>query len=165
MLLSSLLACVGPDKDEPAPAAEATPFACELGTDGPDGFVTLADAGALELHMGFQGFLLFVLRVRAGDDRPAEADATVGVTFDGVDPVSVSQPRVPFGDDGVTDEILVFLTSNYASYYEGRHAEVGLRLATNDAVCTASGEATMIDEDPCIHTGDEPLCPEEDTGP
>ncbi|MFZ5480938.1 MAG: hypothetical protein ACOZNI_29525 [Myxococcota bacterium] len=161
-MLLAALACVDPTPDG-LPPAEKTAFSCELGTDGPDGFATLDALGTLELHMGFQGFLLFVVRARALEEAPALVDATVAATFDGEDRTSVVQPRVPFEDGAVTDEILVFITANWLSYYVGREAEVSLRAESEGAYCTATGTATMVDEDPCVHTGDEPLCPE-DTG-
>ncbi|MDP2305681.1 MAG: hypothetical protein Q8P18_06610 [Pseudomonadota bacterium] len=160
MWIIELLACTGAGPAEPVSDAEAEPFACELGVLREGSFVPLAEAETVELHLGFQGFLLLALHARA-EDPPTEVDATVGVTVDGLDPYSVSQPRVAF-TDGVTDELLVFLTSNYASWYEGRTASLGLRLRSADRVCVTEGAAVLVDEDPCIHTGGEPVCP--DTG-
>ncbi len=161
MLVFELLACTSGAPADSAPAAtDPVPYACELGLEGDDGFEPLAEASTLELQLGFQGFLLLAVRARA-DDPPAAADATVGVTIDGLDPYGVSQPRVAFVG-GVSDEILVFLTSNYLSWYVGRTATLGLRLESADRVCVTEASAVLVDEDPCIHTGGERICP--DTG-
>lgn len=134
-------------------------YSCELGTLGTDGWVSLADAGTVELMLGFQGFVLASLAVRADGPPEGLSRAAYGLEIEGTDPVSGSQPDVGFSG-GESDEVLAFFTGNYVSYYVGRSAHVALRLTSATAECVAEGDAVLVDDDPCIHTGGEPDCPE-----
>ena len=87
----------------------------------------------------------------------------MSVKVDGADTISGEQPAVVF-HDGVSDTILIFFTANYLSYYVGRGAEVAVRIEDATRYCVVPAAGTLVDEDPCIHTGAEPICPE-DTGP
>jgi len=165
LLLLVLLACsAGGDTGESDADVNKAPFTCELGTriDESD-FQPFATGATFELQMGFQGFLLVKVVARGGDDAPSVADARMAVTIEGAEPVIGAQPSVDL-TNGVSDEILIFFTSNYLSWFVGRAAEITVRLEDDDQVCVAQATGTLVDEDPCIHTGAEPICPE-DTGP
>jgi hypothetical protein len=162
-------ACTPPG-DTGSPSTESTPFACTLGVPTEEGWKAWGDT--LELEMGFQGFVLAQLQLTAGEDAPESVTATMLVEPEGSAQVSGSQPLVAFTHDGAlatTDPILVFFTSNYISYYVGLGARVAVRLDGEGKSCAVEGQATLVDDDPCLHTGDEPICPEdsgfpEDTG-
>ena len=159
--MSLLLACVPSEPADTGPAdEEPRSFDCALGVSEGGGFTPI-DGGELELWLGFQGFLLVTLTV-AGDGPPATADATMALTFDD-EVVSGQQPSVAFDDAGLTEPLLLFLTSNYITYYVGKSASLAVRLEGGDATCTATASVTLVDDDPCLHTGGEPICPE-DTG-
>jgi len=161
MLAGSLfwfLACTGAEDTGPG-ESEGTTFACELGVPTPEqGWQPLVDT--LEMEMGFQGFVLAQLQLKVDDTAPSPLTATMMVEPEGTDAVSGSQPLV-YVSDGVTDPILVFFTSNYISYYVDRRARVAVRVQSGNASCAVEGTAVLVDEDPCLHTGDQPICPED----
>ncbi len=161
MLAGSLLlfwACTGTE-DTGTGETEATSFACELGVPTPEnGWQPLVDT--LEMEMGFQGFVLAQLQLKVADEAPSPLTATMVVEPEGADAVSGSQPLV-YVNGGITDPILVFFTSNYISYYLDRSARVAVRVQSGNASCAVEGTAILVDEDPCLHTGDEPICPED----
>ena len=165
MLAFSLLALLGCPRGPDDTATPAEPFDCALGLPTAEGWQPITDE--LEMTLGFQGFLLLVLQARADSDAPETVDAAMMLTLDGEDPISGAQPAVvmePDAEGRQSEPILLFLTSNYPSWYEGRQAELTVRLSAPGQVCTVQLEGTMVDEDPCVHTGDVPECPE-DTGP
>lgn len=160
MFVGSLLwalACTD-GEDTGAGVDVSTDFACELGVPTPVGWKPLGDS--LELEMGFQGFVLAQLQLKVADGAPSSFTATMLVEPEGADAVSGGQPLVAV-NGGLTDPILVFFTSNYISYYEGRSARVAVRLTAGSASCAVEGRARLIDDDPCMHTGDEPVCPDD----
>ncbi|MBM4364726.1 MAG: hypothetical protein FJ102_00815 [Deltaproteobacteria bacterium] len=152
-----LLACTGAE-DTGTGKAETTTFACELGVPTEAGWQPLAST--LEMEMGFQGFVLAQLQLKVADDAPSPLTATMVVEPEGTDAVSGSQPLV-YVNGGITDPILVFFTSNYISYYLDRSARVAVRVSAENASCAVEGAAILVDEDPCMHTGDEPICPDD----
>jgi hypothetical protein len=144
-------------------AAPATPIACELGqlTDG--AFTPLGPDTRAELVLGFQGFLFFELAVRTAAPAPSAMDAAISLALDDRDPVGASQLDVPLTAtaDGhaVTDTVQVFLSSGDVGAYVGHTARIALRLDGGGRTCAAEGTVRLVDDDPCIHTGDRPICP------
>jgi hypothetical protein len=166
-LAASLVAwgCSTEAPSETGSPAEKLSYTCELGTIDGAGFTPVNERGTLELMMGFQGFVLVSLAVRTDAPPDDSSLATYGITIDGTDPVGGQQPEVRFADGGsgaVSDEVLAFFTGNYVSYYAGRSAHAALRVESETALCIAEADAVLVDDDPCIHTGGEPDCP--DTG-
>ena len=165
--LFTLFACSG--GGDSADSAEAlVPFACELGVPTEAGWAPLGTT--LELELGFQGFVLAQLQVRAAADAPSPVTATMAIEAEGAEAVSGTQPQVHFvvdGDTAVSEPILAFFTGSYVSYYVGRPARVALRLDGGGGTCAVEGQSTLVDDDPCMHTGDEPICPDDsgDTAP
>ncbi len=158
---SLLTACPGPiDRD---------PFDCTIGLwteDEP--FVPLAADGttAAEMVFGFQGFLWVDTAIQADEDGPDLADVALSIDIDGFAPFGTSVPGVEFaahGDGFRSGPVQVRLDNDEgASRYEGLAAEVAMRVRgeREEGVCTAA--FTLVDEDPCIHTDDEPDCPDDD---
>lgn len=165
LLGASACTSTGPDTDSGSgPDADKTEVVCELGTwTASSGFAPLETDPTFELQMGFQGFLLIAVNVRTDEPGFAKGNAAMSVKVEGADTISGEQPAVTF-HDGVSDTILIFFTANYLSYYVGRGAEVAVRIEDATRYCVVPAVGTLVDEDPCIHTGAEPICPE-DTGP
>jgi hypothetical protein len=145
-------------------------FACEIGFPDEDGtYVVAPDYGDAELVLGFQGFLFVRLLVRAEENSPSLVEVRMSMEVDGEPPFDSSQPGVEFKEQGdstqVSEEILLFLPSNNVSQFKGKTARIVMRLdaAVNASRCTTERYVMLADEDPCIHTGSEPLCPG-DTG-
>lgn len=142
------------------------PFECTLGFPGTEGtpFVEHTSGSKAELELGFQGFLFFTVRLRA-ESPPAEVEAKFSAHLEGdAEPVGGSQPTVGFKTASsagmVTDDILVFLPGGAVSAFVGRSAEVAVRVESAERTCLVTGTVKLVDDDPCIHTGDEPICPE-----
>ncbi len=165
LLATSACNSDGPDSDSGGGTGEnKVEIACELGTwTASGGFTPLGGDPTFELQMGFQGFLLIAVNVRTEEPGFTMANAAMSVKVEGADSLSGEQPAVAFRD-GVSDTILIFFTANYLSYYVGRGAEVAVRVEDATRYCVVPAAGTLVDEDPCIHTGAEPICPE-DTGP
>lgn len=138
-------------------------ISCELGSwTAEEGFVPFVDDARFELQMGFQGFLLVALRARTAEPSFPLGDATMSMEVEGADTLNGKQPDVAF-EDGLSEEILVFFSGNYLSYYEGRAADLAVRIEDASRSCLVQVAGTLVDEDPCIHTGADPICPG-DTG-
>ena len=76
-----------------------------------------------------------------------------------------NQPQTPMtAAEGVrvSDELLVFISAGQFAGLRDRVAQVDLRAESATRVCLASGELTLADDDECIHSGEEPVCPEEE---
>lgn len=163
--LAALPGCVGghASQQDSAQEADKVAFTCELGTWTEEGgFVPFGDDAKLELQMGFQGFLLVAVHARTAEPAFPEGDGTMSMQIEGADTLNGKQPEVAF-QDGISEEILVFFTGNYLSYYEGRAANLAVRIEDATRTCLVQVAGTLVDEDPCIHTGADPICPG-DTG-
>jgi hypothetical protein len=152
MLLSSLwlLSCGEPDDtglDE---------VDCTLGQLDLDETFHPLNGEDLELVLGFQGFLF--VRTAMKVDREELAEASWSITLDG-EPIGGAQPAALSG--GMSEEILLFLPDGSVGLYEGREASIAVRLTGRDWTCLGQGTGVLVDEDDCIHTGEEPIC---DTG-
>lgn len=164
-VLSALPGCGGghASQQDSAQEADKVAFPCELGTwTAADGFVPFGDDAKLELQMGFQGFLLVAVHARTAEPAFSVGEATMSMQIEGADTLNGQQPGVSF-QDGVSEELLVFFTGNYLSYYEGRTANLAVRIEDATRSCLVQVAGTLVDEDPCIHTGADPICPG-DTG-
>ena len=64
-------------------------------------------------------------------------------------------------EGGLSEEVLLFLPDGSVGLYEGRQADIAVRLNGKDWTCVAQDHGVLVDDDPCIHTGDDPIC---DTG-
>lgn len=141
------------------------PFECTLGSlDADDAFRPYAATGTAELVLGFQGFLFVQARVLARDGPPV-VEAVASITVEGEEPAGSTQPGVhlePVDGGQLSDGILVFLPSSSVSAWEDRPATLAVRLQGEGQACVATADVVLVDEDPCIHTDDEPICP--DTG-
>ena len=146
------------------PATPKIPFDCVLGfTDTAGSFRAAADGDKAELHLGFQGFLFFGVRLSAAGDAPSSVTATYSVQIGSSAPSGSSQPGVglrPSGGTATSDEVQVFLNSSNIGEYTNQRAVVAVRLEDATRVCTARATLLLVDEDPCIHTGDTPICPD-----
>lgn len=146
---------------------EVVPFECELVLRDPSGagHLDLETSHAVELIWGFQGFLFIEVFARAaGDDLPASVTAAHSVTLGDDPPFGDKETGVDFDEDGagarVTDPLLIFL-DGFPAEYEGLEAELTLKLTGEGRECITSGTVLFVDEDDCIHTGEEPICTED----
>jgi hypothetical protein len=164
LCIGTLCAC-GNDPTDPIDPAK-TEFACELGTPDADGaFVPLGPGAQAELVLGFQGFLIITLLVRAQAPAPDLVDITMSVTLEGADPFGNSQlgTAIRSSADGLlTDQIVIFLESSSVSFYQDRTADLALRLEDATRTCTVTGTVLLVDSDRCIHTDEHIVCPEDD---
>lgn len=171
-LCAALAGCVGDvSGDTAAPEVEGATFACEIGFEDEDGaWVSAEEGDNAELVLGFQGFLFIEFKVLAEADSPSPVLVRMSMEVEGDAPFDGSQPDVAMvaQDSGerVSEVINLFLPTNDVGGYLDRQALVVMRLEdeASDLSCTASRTVTLVDEDPCIHTGGEPVCPEDDTG-
>ncbi len=142
------------------------PFECQLLVANADGDLVSLDAGGdAELVLGFQGFLFFRLYAAGTDENiPDDVDVTMSVTVGDDDPFGGTQNGLDFeaaDGDGVrtTEEILVFLSTSSVGDFVDRESVVTMRLRGDTHECLTSATVTLVDDDPCIHTGEEPICP------
>ncbi len=162
--------CPSGDGDGDGDGDEKTEFDCEVGAMDMDGnFVLASETTRAELDLGFQGFLFVEVRVRAKGDVPGLVDAATKVTLAGEDPTGDTTPDVAMKKDGdwfMSDPVLLFFNSSTPADMADRLADVVVKLENSSHECTASGPVLLVDDDPCIHTGEEPICPDDtdDTG-
>lgn len=150
------------DPDEPIP------FHCELGLPGEGGALQpLPEGGPVELQIGFQGFLLIELQLRATGDVPATGRLAVSVRAEDRQPVGMLRNRVELkkqGDGYSTGPIVVFLTPAQIGMWKSREAGLAAKIEGEGRKCVAVASGVLVDEDPCIHTGDKPICPGDEAG-
>ena len=152
---------VDPPVDPTDPEAERD---CEIGLVRDEAWMDPGDDDRAELFLGFQGFLFFRVRVRA--KAAAEGTATVRISLGIEDdqPVGGVQPRTELMDwfegHSETEDVLVFLESSSVAEFAGRSADIVVKVEAHDWWCVSQQGVQLIDEDPCLHTYDAPLCPE-----
>lgn len=146
---------------------ELEPFACTLGIVAGDGtFAPLLAGDGVELQLGFQGLLFVELWVSTPDEVPSPLTAAVQIAPSELSPAGASELEVelvPVGGELRSEPIQVFFEPGQLSALTDRPAEAAVRLTGPERTCVASVGVTLVDDDPCIHTGDEPICPG-DTG-
>jgi hypothetical protein len=137
---------------------------CTMGElDGDGTFVPAESNGAMELWLGFQGFLFLTPHVRApGAEEGVYFSALYSVTVEGEEPEGGAQTGVPLSD-GLSSELRLYLTAHELGWYVDRPAEIAIRLETPAQTCVTQLDLRLVDDDPCIHTDAEPDCPD-DTG-
>lgn len=152
------------------PPEELTPIDCELGlwTESTP-FTSIADDGETpaELVFGFQGFLWIDLSLRCPQPGPTVASVTLALATDNERVFGSSLPRVEFDEfegDLVSGEMMMRLdNSEGPSALAGLHADVTVRLEGDGYGGTAATAVVLVDDDKCIDTDEEPICP--DAGP
>lgn len=160
------IACAADGDGELAPE-DKTPFACELGVVDEDGeFVPGGADVRAELDLGFQGFLFVVTHVRASGEVPQVVEVTLSAAVDGGTPTGATIADLEMSGESqgkvLSDDLLVFFNSSTPAELAMRPLELVVRLESPTHICTVSAEFLMVDDDPCIHTGDDPICPETD---
>lgn len=162
LVLALLLAGCGPGLDD-----DDTPFDCTLGVWHEDGTWQAADGADAELIFGFQGFLWISVQLQAESSGPDTTNLRWSATLDGEDPFGGSQPSIPLpARDGArfSDELQIRLSNDEGpDPYVGRSLELAARATSGARECTTSATLTLRDDDPCIHTDDEPLCDDDDS--
>ncbi len=162
LLVALLAGC--PPVDDTDTGIEKAPFDCTLGALDADGvFVAYEESGEAELVLGFQGFLFLDARI-AAVDAPAVVTVVASVDVGDGEPSGVTQPEVPFhatADGALSGEVLLFLPSGDVAAYTDRAATITARVEDASQRCVTQVEVTLVDRDPCIHTDDAPICPEE----
>lgn len=156
----------GDDDAGPPPDGAPSTFECELVERGADGaWAPLGPDARAELVLGFQGFLFVEVYVRATGPAPRRVDVILSVTIEGDAPYGGSQPETaltPTADGAaVSEAIVVFFSSSSVGEYVDRTVEIAVKLEGDGASCTTTGRYLLVDDDPCIHTGDEPICPDD----
>jgi len=138
--------------------------ACDLGTTVPEGtFQPLEDAERVELVLGFQGFLFVVVSAQAEWPAGAPVEVSTSLTLEGGEPFGGTQRasmRAAGSEVSVTEDINVFFASSNIAEYRDRDAVVGLRLTGATWYCVTTASVRLVDDDPCIHTGETPVCPD-----
>lgn len=167
LLAMSLAACGGTaDGQGPVDSAPGE-FACELGEIDEDGvFISFDEDDRAELVLGFQGFLF--LQTHVTSDQLTASDtamATTSIYLDSGETGGGTQADVGVSAEAMTEEILMFLPTANIALYNGQEAELAVRLEVGDRFCVTTSKVILADDDPCIHTDDEPICPDdEETG-
>ncbi len=160
-LLALLLGCPGTDDDD-----DTTPFDCSLGVWNEDGSWEDLDGADVELIFGFQGFLWISVQVEADAGGPDFANILFSAEVGDDDPFGGSVPNVPFtAQDGArrSDEVQVRLDNDEGPEpFIGETLHLAIRGRAGARECTAEADMTLRDDDPCLHTDDEPVCPDDD---
>ena len=147
-------------------ATDPEEFACELGfSDAGGGFLELGDEPRAELVLGFQGFLFVTARLRAPVPVAGEFEVLTSVEPQGGAVFGGVQGRVlwaPRDAGAVSDEVLVFFDDGNVAAFVERPATLALRARNDERFCVASAAVVLVDDDPCIHTDAEPICPDGD---
>ncbi len=166
-LFGLLLACGATTDDTGVVTADPT-FDCSLGLlDDEDVFEPLTGVADAELVLGFQGFLFVRFALRRDAAGPEPLTVVIALESEASDPFSSTQPEVTWREQDSawrTDELLLFLPDANTAAWTDVGGDVALRADHPDGSCTVTGRVTLVDDDPCIHTGDEPICPGDDTG-
>ncbi len=155
-----------PDDVDPEDKIE---FQCELGVLDADGvFIPGSASTPVELDLGFQGFLSVTTHVRATGEVPRVVSVTISATVTGEEPTGDTVPLLAMNSESegkvLSDALLIFFNNDTPTDLEQRGLELSLRLDNATHVCWVDAPFLMVDDDPCIHTGDEPICPEDTTG-
>lgn len=147
-------------RDAEIPRREVT---CVLGVPlavGP--FAPLADAGTLELYVGFQGFLVVTPRLWMAEPGPLTVEVRTSIELDGEQPfggVLVDTELAPDGAGGaVSGDLVLFLTPSELGHFKDRSARLAVRVIGAQIECTAEVRIRFVDEDNCIHADDAPVC-------
>ncbi len=168
LAICTLTSCNATIEEEPPPTP-TNEFQCELGTYTEMQFTPLDAGSEAELHLGFQGFLFFKLRVRAKGDVPSRVKSRANVQIGSDEPTSASMGNTLFSADGagsfLSGELNVFLTASKVKDYIGETAKLVVRSENDTHFCVIQGEFVLVDDDPCIHTGEQPICPDGQTQP
>lgn len=170
-LLAVLAPGCDPDGTDDDTGGEVVEGTCTLGlTDAEGAFVPLGEgADRLELILGFQGFIWIEVNLRVEPECPELVDASTGITMDGHGSIGGAQPLVtldPTGSgDYLSEDILMFLNGGSMSEYVGRAADLAVALEGDGWRCVASAAGILVDDDPCIHTGEDTDCEEEGEDP
>ena len=162
LLLSGLTACGGgPTENTETTAVELTEFSCELGFRTEKGeYTSFSEHSQSELVLGFQGFLFLQVYIKT-DQSPDTCNAITSIDING-NASGSTQPNVNFDTSSISDEVLFFLPTANINEYIDTNSEIAVRLENATHFCTATSSVKLVDDDPCIHTDEEPICP--DTG-
>ncbi len=149
----------------------AQPFDCTLGIPLPGGgFTALSDDATGELTMGFQGFLVVEMQVCAGSDAPDDVKGQASVAVDDEEAFASYPPPLHFDAAGTVDDASgtplrcsqrfpLRLESGQIGFFKDRSGVIAMKLSGAGKVCVAHGPLRFVDEDKCVHTGEEPCCP------
>ncbi len=156
-----LMGCPTADDDDDRP------FGCQIGVWHEDGAWEPADGAPVELIFGFQGFLWISTQLRSDLDGPDVANLRFSASIDDGAPFGGSQPNVALVEDGdarYSDEVQIRLSNDEGPEpFIGGVMALALRGTSGLRECTAEATVTLQDEDPCIHTDDEPICDDDDS--
>lgn len=167
-LIVALAPGCDPDGSDDDTGGEVVEGTCTLGlTDADGNFVPLgAGADRLELILGFQGFIWVEVNVSVEPECPDLVDASTGITMEGHGSVGGAQPLVTLDPSGsgdyLSEDILLFLNGGSMSEYVGSDAELAVALEGDGWRCVTSAAGVLVDDDPCIHTGEDTDCEEEE---
>ena len=151
-------------------AGPAVPVECELGIPNEDGaFTSIAatSSSALvrsEIRVGFQNFVFLQFMARIATTATKDASAAMVIHVDGEEPDSSAQrgirvKRQPSGPM-LADDIRLLLDVDRYVNWVGKNADITIKLDGPGWTCTMQGRVKLIDEDHCIHTDQEPICPD-----
>ena len=148
------LGCDGPG---PSDDAGSCSLGVAVGQERGAGFEPLSDGDPVELLLGFQGFRMLRLAVRATGAEATEAEVGVfmSIAESGVELSQRTRERalVPETDGFVLDEYLLFVNDYPPALVVGYEAE--LELTVSAGGCVGGQRVTVIvrDDDPCVDHG------------
>lgn len=170
-LLALGAGCGDPVKILPdaAPASDCGTYAATLELLTPDGsYAALDTSPRAELVLGFQGFQMVFVRVRASRPPPLMWGALVA-QLDGRPPWSQSFPELALRDDGhggfIADPFPLFFNSATIAELGNRGCALTLRLGPKGCGAMATGHVTLVYQPGCTQSADGGIaCPDGGTG-
>ena len=161
LLLAALTACPSGDDDD-----DDTPFSCALGLWQEDGAWVPADGGEAELVLGIQGFLWFSLQLETDLGGPEYSNLTFDVQVGKLEGVGGSLPNVALDPDGSqrrSGELHVRLDNEEGTLpFVDQPAHLTIWARSGLRECLAEVDLVLRDLDPCLHSPDGPVCPDEE---
>ncbi len=143
---------------------------CEIGLwseDVPHESIASDGSTTAELVFGFQGFLWVDTSLRCLSSEPSSAAATLRVTIANESPFGTALPGVTFTEASegviVSEQVQVRLdNSEGPSIFIGELAEIVVRIEGGGYESVFEARVMLADDDPCIDTDEEPICPDDD---
>ncbi len=156
-------ACGPSDIPDPEPQKERRQFECGLGVMSNGVYSPLSSDTKLELELGFQGFLFVTLAVQADAVDASRFDCRYSAEIElEPEPIGGVQKGIEFVETpsgASVAEYLLFLDSSDKDRLIGQRVDLAARILNDTSECLVSGRGILVDDDPCIHTDAEPICP------
>ncbi len=148
------------DQDAPDAAANAVAPQCEIGTlDENDVFIPQQDGGTVELVVGYQGFMLIIVRAHTEVGAlPELPKVKMTVEREGGEPSVSTVVRAAINKDAkghdVTESLEMWLYPPAPGEFNGKSGSLQLDLYGRGSDCSAKVNVKFIDEELCKHSED-----------